>query len=54
LTYHAPDEEPANGDEDQNQFAGVEGKYVLFMLGLDCPRSTMDTSSMTDGRRQSL
>jgi hypothetical protein len=54
LTYHALDGEPATGDADQNTFAGVEGKYVPPMLGRDSPRSTMDTSSITDGRRQSL
>ena len=50
---HASDDEPANSDEDQYSFVGVEGKYVLLMLG-DCPGSAMDTSSIRDGRRQSL
>jgi hypothetical protein len=55
LTRHASDDEPADGDEDQNTAAGVEGKYVLFIIGpLVTPRSTRDTSSMRDGRRQSL
>jgi hypothetical protein len=30
------DEEPANGDEDQNQAAGVEGKAVESIDGFDC------------------
>jgi hypothetical protein len=57
-TYHgqSPGREPAaaSGDADQKKSEGVEGKYVELMLGLDCPKSTMDTSSMIDGRRQSL
>jgi hypothetical protein len=56
LTYHALDEEPAKSgvDADQKEPEGVEGKYVGLMLGLSCPKSTMDESSMSDGRRQSL
>ena len=53
-TYHASDGEPATGDEDQKNATGVAGKYVPLMLGFDSPMSTMDTSSMRDGRRQSL
>ena len=35
-TYHASDEEPANGDEDQKALPGVEGKNVESIDGFDC------------------
>ena len=48
MTSHASPFE----DEDQKGLSGVAGKYVPSMLGTR-PTSTMDTSSMRDGRRQS-
>jgi hypothetical protein len=51
-TSHAPDEEPANGDEDQNVPAGVEGKAVASIGGFVRESSTMVCSSFTVGRRQ--
>jgi hypothetical protein len=41
------DGEPANGDEDQNQLAGVEGKAVVSIDGFVCESSTMVCSSFT-------
>jgi hypothetical protein len=52
LTNHAPDGEPATGDEDQNQAAGVEGKAVVSIDGVVCESSTMVCSSLHVGRRQ--
>src|ERR1700690_214430 len=45
--------EPNSGAEAREVPCGA-GKNVTLMLGLDCPRSTMDVSSMIVGRRQSL